>query len=65
MKTAKEYREMSLKSIERILSQVNNAHDKIRKGTTSKDVVDRINEEENLFQIQSLLYSFRSRLKQD
>jgi hypothetical protein len=61
--TAKDYRSYTIKSIERILERVNNAHDRARKRRTSENIMDKINEENALYELQSLLYTFRSHLK--
>lgn len=62
MKTPSDYTLAAQRSIERHLEMVNKAHDKTRKHRTSKNVVDKINEENELFDLQTQLYTFRKRL---
>lgn len=63
MKTAADFKNEALKSIERILTRVNNAHDRTQKQRTASNVVDKIHEERALSDLSLLLYEFRSRLK--
>jgi hypothetical protein len=60
--TAKDYRAFAVKSIENVLERVNKAHDIARKRRTSENIFDKMNEENDLYDLQSLLYSFRARL---
>jgi len=62
MKNPSDYRLAAQRSIERHLEMVNKAHDRARKKRTSQNVVDKINDENDLFELQTQLYTFRSRL---
>jgi hypothetical protein len=61
--TAKDYKVYAIKSIERVLERVNKAHDKAMKQRTSHNIMDKMNEENALFELQNILYTYRSRLK--
>jgi hypothetical protein len=62
--TAKDYRRYALKSLESILERVNKAHDRVMKQRTSSNIMDKINEENELFELQTLLYNYRARLQE-